>query len=145
MPHCVASICLTPYFSILLPSFSHLLRMLNCLLDKSSFISILCSKASSFQSRSLGQQPQCYCRVSKLISAPVPWTERRSNQSLLKEIDPEYSFGGLMLKLKLQSFGHLMRRTDSLEKTLMLGGIEGRRRRGCQRTDGWMSSLTQWT
>ena len=57
----------------------------------------------------------------------VPWTARRSNQSILKEISPEYSLGGLMLKLKLQSFGHLMRRTDSLEKTLMLGKIEGRR------------------
>ena len=60
----------------------------------------------------------------------VPWTARRSNQSILKEISPEYSLEGLMLKLKLQSFGHLMRRTDSMEKTLMLGKIEGRRRRG---------------
>ena len=60
----------------------------------------------------------------------VPWTERRSNQSILKEIIPEYSLEELMLKLKLQYFGHLMRRTDSLEKTLMLGKIEGRRRRG---------------
>ena len=60
----------------------------------------------------------------------VPWTARRSNQSILKDISPEYSLEGLMLKLKLQYFGHLMRRTDSLEKTLMLGKIEGRRRRG---------------
>ena len=60
----------------------------------------------------------------------VPWTTRRSNQSILKEIIPEYSFEGLMLKLKLQYFGHLMQRTDSLEKTLMLGKIEGGRRRG---------------
>ena len=60
----------------------------------------------------------------------VPWTARRSNQSILKEISPEYSLEGLTLKLKLQYFGHLMRRTDSLEKTLMLGKIEGRRRRG---------------
>ena len=60
----------------------------------------------------------------------VPWTARRSNQSILKEISPEYSVEGLMLKLKLQYFGHLMRRTDSLEKILMLGKIEGRRRRG---------------
>ena len=60
----------------------------------------------------------------------VPWTARRSNQSILKEISPEYSLESLMLKLKLQYFGHLMRRTDSLEKTLMLGKIEGRRRRG---------------
>ena len=63
----------------------------------------------------------------------VPWTARRSNQSILKEISPECSFEGLMLKLKLQYFGHLMRRADSLEKTLMLGKIEGRRRRGRQR------------
>ena len=63
----------------------------------------------------------------------VPWTARRSSQSFLKEISPEYSLEGLMLKLKLQHFGHLMRRTDSLEKTLMLGKIEGRRRRGQQR------------
>ena len=63
----------------------------------------------------------------------VPWTARRSNQSILKEINPEYSLEGLMLKLKLQYFGHLMGRTDSLEKTLMLGKIEGRRRRGWQR------------
>ena len=63
----------------------------------------------------------------------VPWTVRRSNQSILKEISPEYSLEGLMLKLKLQYFGHLMRRTDSLDKTLMLGKIEGRRRRAQQR------------
>ena len=63
----------------------------------------------------------------------VPWTARRSNQSILKEISPECSLEGMMLKLKLQYFGHLMRRVDSLEKTLMLGGIGGRRRRGCQR------------
>ena len=60
----------------------------------------------------------------------VPWTARRSNQSILKEINPEYSLEGLLLKLKLQSFGHLMQRADSLEKTLMLGKIEGRRRKG---------------
>ena len=60
----------------------------------------------------------------------VPWTSRRSNQSILKEINPEYTLEGLMLKLKLQSFGHLMQRTDSLEKTLELGKTEGRRRRG---------------
>ena len=63
----------------------------------------------------------------------VPWTARRSNESILKEISPECSLEGLMLKLKLQYFGHLMRRADSLEKTLMLGKIEGRRRRGQQR------------
>ena len=66
----------------------------------------------------------------------VPWTARRSNQSILKEISPEYSLEGLMLKLKLQYFGHLMQRTDLLEKTLMLGKIEGGRRRGPQRMRG---------
>ena len=75
----------------------------------------------------------------------VPWTARRSNQSILKEISPEYSLEGLMIKLKLQNFGHLMRRTDSLEKILMLGKTEGRRRRGWQGWDGCMASPTQWT
>ena len=75
----------------------------------------------------------------------VPWTARRSNQSILKEISRGCSLDGLMLKLKLQYFGHLMRRVDSLEKTLILGGIGGRRRRGRQRWDGWMASPTQWT
>ena len=71
----------------------------------------------------------------------VPWTARRSNQSILKEIGPEYSLEGLMLKLKLQYFGHLLRRVDSLEKTLMLGGIGSRRRRGRQRTR-WLDGIT---
>ena len=71
----------------------------------------------------------------------VPWTARRFNQSILKEINPEYSLEGLMLKLKLQYFGHLMKRTDSLEKTLMLGKIEGRRRRGQQRMR-WLDGIT---
>ena len=71
----------------------------------------------------------------------VPWTARRSNQSILKEISCEYSLEGLMLKLKLQYFGHLMQRTDSFEKTLMLGGIGGRRRRGRQRMR-WLDSIT---
>ena len=70
-----------------------------------------------------------------------PWTARRSSQSILKEISPEYSLKGLMLKLKFQYFGHLMRRTDSLEKTLMLGRIEGRRRRGRQRMR-WLDGIT---
>ena len=71
----------------------------------------------------------------------VPWTARRSDQSILKEISPEYSLEGLMLKLKLQYNGHLTHRTDSLEKTLMPGKIEGRRRRGCQRTR-WLDGIT---
>ena len=78
----------------------------------------------------------CWRRLSR-----VPWTARRSNQSILKEISPEYSLEGLMLKLKLQHFGHLMQRTDSLEKTLMLGKIEGRRRRGRQRMR-WLDGIT---
>ena len=78
----------------------------------------------------------CWRRLLRL-----PWTAKRSNQSILKEISPEYSLEGLMLKLKLQSFGYLMRRTDSLEKTLMLGKIEGRRRRGRQRMR-WLDSIT---
>ena len=71
----------------------------------------------------------------------VPWTARRLNQSILKEINPEYSLEGLMLKLKLQYFGHLMRRADSLEKTLLLGKIEGRRTRGRQRMR-WLDGVT---
>ena len=71
----------------------------------------------------------------------VPWTARRASQSVLKEISPEYSFEGLMLKLKFQYFGHLMQRTDSLEKTLMLGKMEGRRRSGRQRKR-WLDGIT---
>ena len=78
----------------------------------------------------------------------VPWTTRRYNQSILKEISTEYSLGRLMLKLKLQYFGHLMRRTDSFEKTLMLENIQGRRRKGewdDRGWDSWMAQSTQWT
>ena len=76
----------------------------------------------------------------------VPWPARRSNQSILKEISPGCSLEGMMLKLKLQYFGHLMRRVNSLEKTVVLGGIGGRRREGDDRRwDGWMASLTRWT
>ena len=73
----------------------------------------------------------------------VPWTARRSNQSILKEINPGISLEGMMLKLKLQCFGHLIRRVDSLEKTLMLGGFGGRRRRGRQRMR-WLDGITDW-
>ena len=79
------------------------------------------------------------CGVGRLLA--VPWTARRSNQSILKEISPEYSLEGLMLKLKLQYFGHLMRRPDSLENTLLLGKIEGGRRRGQQRMS-WLDDIT---
>ena len=75
----------------------------------------------------------------------VPWAARRSNQSILREINPGFSLEGMMLKLKLQYFGHLMQRGDTLEKPLMLGGIGGRRRRGWQRILGWLSSSTRWT
>ena len=78
----------------------------------------------------------CWRRLLK-----VPWTARRSNQSILKEISPGCSLEGMMLKLKLQYFGHLMRRVDSLEKTLMLGGIKGRRRRGRQKMR-WLDRIT---
>ena len=81
-------------------------------------------------------EPWCWRRL-----LPVPWTARRSNQSILKEISPGCSLEGLMVKLKLQNFGHLMRRTDSLEKTLMLGGIGGMRRRGRQRMR-WLDGIT---
>ena len=74
----------------------------------------------------------------------IPWTAGRSDQSILKEVNPEYSLEGLMLKLKLQYFGHLMQRTDSLGKTLMLGKIEGRRRRGRQRMK-WLDGITNLT
>ena len=81
----------------------------------------------------------CECGVGE--DSRVPWTARTSNQSILKEISPEYSLEGLMLKLKLQYFGHLMRRADSFEKTLMLGKIEGGRRRGRQRMR-WLDGIT---
>ena len=82
----------------------------------------------------------CWRRLLRVL-----WTPRRSNQSILNEISPEYSLERLMLKLKLQNFGHLMQRTDSLEKTLMLGKTEGRRRRGRQRMR-WLDGITtQWT
>ena len=87
-----------------------------------------CQKIDAFE--------KCWRRLFR-----VPWTARRSNQSILKEISPEYSLEGLMLKLKLQYFGHLVWRTDSLEKTLMLGKIEGRRRRGRQRMR-WLDGIT---
>ena len=107
-----------------------------------------CSQSSGFSSseswtikkaecqRIDASQLWCWRRLLR-----VPWTARRSNQSILKEISPEYSLEGLMLKLKLQYFGHLMQRTDSLEKTLMLGKIDGRRRRGRQRMR-WLDGIT---
>ena len=83
----------------------------------------------------------CFWIVILEKTLEVPWTARRSNQSILKEISPDYSLEGLMLRLKFPYFGHLMQKTDSLEKTLMLGKIEGRRRRGWQRTR-WLDGIT---
>ena len=83
----------------------------------------------------------CFWTVVLKKTLESPWTARRSNQSILKETNPEYLLEGLMLKLKLQSFGHLMQRTDTLEKTLILGKIEGRRRRGWQRMR-WLDGIT---
>ena len=91
---------------------------------------------SSFMSKLLTWETESIIGLMR-----VPWTARRSNQSILKEISPEYTLEGLMLKLKLQYFGHLMQRTDSLEKTLVLGKIEGRRRRGWQRMR-WLNGIT---
>ena len=90
--------------------------------------------------RSDASELWCWRRLLRVL-----WTARRSIQSILKEINPECSLEGLMLKLKLEYFGHLMWRTDSFEKTLMLGKIEGRKRRGRQRMICWMASLTLWT
>ena len=96
------------------------------------------------------QNGRCHCLINCFWTDwkrlfRVPWTARRSNQSILKEISPEYSLEGLMLKLKLQNFGHLIWKTDSLEKTLMLRKIEGRKRRGFQRMR-WLDGIpTQWT
>ena len=89
----------------------------------------ICTIKKTEPQRTDAFEPWCWRRLLR-----VPWTARRSNQSILKEINPEYSMEELMLKLKLQYFGHLMGRADSLEKTLMLGKIEGGRRRGWQRT-----------
>ena len=94
------------------------------------------NKAEHLSTEELMLHLWCWRRLLR-----VPWTARRSNQSIPKEISPEYSLEGLMLKLKLQYFGHLMQRANSLEKTLMLGKIEGRRRRGQQRMR-WLDGIT---
>ena len=93
-----------------------------------------------------GWAPKNRCFQTVVLEKPLESPlDSKEIQSILKEINPEYSLEGLMLKLKLQYFGHLMQRADSLEKTLVLGKIEGRRRKGDRRGDGWMASLTQWT
>ena len=115
---------------------------------------ILVKSSFSLESFCVAEAMLCFYGFTSLFRAPniwcwrrllrVPWTKRRSNQSILKKISPECSLEGLMLKLKLQYFGHLMWRIDLLEKTLMLGRIGGRRRRGQQRMRWWMASLTRW-
>ena len=102
-------------------------------LEEARHLANLLSAMSGYKWR---QEVWCWRRFLR-----VPWTARRSNQSILKEISPECSLEGLMLKVKLQSFGYLMRKADSLEKTLMLGKIEGRRKRGRQRMR-WLDGIT---
>ena len=108
---------------IILPTKVHLVKAMVFPVVKYGCKSWTVKKAERRRIDAFG--PWCWRRLLR-----VPWTARRSNQSILKEISPDYSLEGLMLKLKLQYFGHLMQRSDSLEKTLMLGGIGGRRRRG---------------
>ena len=122
---------------ITLPTKVHLVKAMVCPVVMYGYESWTIKKAECQRIDTL--ELWCWRRLFR-----VPWTARRSNQSILKEISPEYLLEGLMLKLKLQYFGHLMRRTDSLEKTLMLGKIEGRRRRGRQRIrwlDGIIDSM----
>ena len=105
--------------------------------------SLLQHHSSKFFGTQLSSQSNSHIHTCWRRLLRVRWTARRSNQSILKEIGPEYSLEGLMIKLKLHYFAHLMRRTDSLEKTLMLGKTEGRRRKGRQRTR-WLDGITNW-
>ena len=109
------------------------LDFINCIHNHSS----ISPREGSRSTINIYSNPHMLCRV--------PWTARSSNQSILKEVSPEYSLEGLMLKLKLQFFGHLMWKTDSLEKTLILGNTEGRRRRGQQRMRWSVASPIWWT
>ena len=120
------------------PAQEHLLASLSCLLFRMKEWTLRLVKSSHILTtrRTDAFELWCWRRLLR-----VPWTARRSNQSILKEISPGCSLEGLMLKLKLQYFGHLMRRADSFEKTLMLGKIEGRRRRGRQRMR-WLDGIT---
>ena len=127
-----------PRLCIILPTKVHLVKAM-------VFPVVMCgceswTKKKSKHWRSDAFELWCWRRLLR-----VPWTARRSNPSILKEICPEYSLEGLMLRLKLRYFGHLMWRTDSLEKTLILGNVEGRRQRCDRGWDAWMASLTQWT
>ena len=119
---------------IILPTKVHLVKTMLFPVVMYGCESWTMKKAESWRTDAL--ELWCWRRLMR-----VPWTARRSNQSILKKISPEYSLEGLMLKLNLQYFSHLMRRTDSLEKTLMLGKIEGRRRRGWQRIR-WLDGIT---
>ena len=119
---------------ITLPTKVHLVKAMVFLVVMFGFESWTVKKAESWRIDAI--ELWCWTRLLR-----VPWTARRSKLSILKEISPEYSLEGLMLKLKLQYFGHLMQRTDSFEKTLMLGKIEGRRRRGWQRMR-WLDGIT---
>ena len=116
------------------PKKVHLVRAMVFPVDKYGCESWIVKKAEHWRIDAF--ELWCWRRLLR-----VPWTARRSNQSILKEISPDYSLEGLMLKLKLQYFGDLMRRADSFEKTLMLGKIEGRRRRGRQRIR-WLDGIT---
>ena len=111
-----------------------------CLVKAMVFPSCMDVRVELWRKLSAGKLMLLNCGVGE-DSLRVPWTARRSNQSILKELSPGCSLEGLILKLKLQYFGHLMRRVDSLEKTLMLGGIGGRRRRGWQRMR-WLGGIT---
>ena len=118
--------------------------LLVCFIHRCTYMSILISQFIPLPLSTSGIHTYFLCLCLSMCwrrLLRVPWTARKSNQSILKEISPEYSLEGLMLKLKLQSFGHLMRRTDSLEKTLMLGKIKGGRRRGQQRMR-WLDGIT---
>ena len=121
---------------------SWLEKRLTCLIVKAVVFPVVMYGCESWTIKNAEHQRidafELWCRRRILI---VPWTARRSNQTILKEINPEYSLEGLMLKLKLQYSGHLMQRTDSLEKTLMLGKIEGRRKRRQQRMR-WLDGIT---
>ena len=122
---------------ISLPTKIHLVR--STAFPVVMYICNSCTKKKAELRRIDGFKLWCWRRLLR-----VPWRSRRSNQSILKEINPEYSLERLMLKLKLKYFGHLMWRVNSLEKTLVLGKIEGRRERDDRGWDGWMVSLIQW-
>ena len=126
--------CILKSRDITLPTKVHLVKAMVFPVVMYRFESCTIKKAERWRIDTL--ELRCWRRLLK-----VPWTARRSNQSILKEISPDYSLEGLMLKLKLQYFGHLMQRADSLENTLMLGKIEGMRRRGQQRMR-WLDGIT---